>query len=134
MKKTLSLFFFCLVLSWATAQATKVVLHLQSADSLVHKSLVSQISNLKKSLPDATIELVCHGPGLEFLLKEKSRYVNRLNKLQLKDVTLVGCEFTMSQRNYKKEDLVSFAETVPLGIAEIVKKQAAGWLYVKMGF
>ena len=134
MKKTLSLFFFCLVLSWATAQATNVVLHLQSADSLVHKALVSQISNLKKSLPDATIELVCHGPGLEFLLKEKSRYVNRLNKLQLKDVTLVGCEFTMSQRNYKKEDLVSFAETVPLGIAEIVKKQAAGWLYVKMGF
>lgn len=124
-----------LILTTAFAQqSSKVVLHLQSADSLVHKSLVNQISNLKKSIPDATIELVCHGPGLEFLLKEKSRYVNKLNHLKLKDVSFVGCEFTMSQRNYKKEDLVPYAQTVPLGIAEIVKKQAEGWLYVKMGF
>ena len=95
---------------------------------------MNQINNLKKSIPDATIELVCHGPGLEFLLKANSRYVNKIEKLKLKDVSLVGCEFTMSQRNYKKEDLVPYAQTVPLGIAEIVKKQAEGWLYVKMGF
>lgn len=124
-----------LIFSTAFAQQpAKVVLHLQSSDSLVHKSIVNQINNLKKSIPDATIELVCHGPGLEFLLKANSRYVNKIEKLKLKDVSLVGCEFTMSQRNYKKEDLVPYAQTVPLGIAEIVKKQAEGWLYVKMGF
>jgi intracellular sulfur oxidation DsrE/DsrF family protein len=133
--KNLLILITSIVLTTATAQqSAKVVLHLQSSDSLVHKSIVNQISNLKKSLPDATIELVCHGPGLEFLLKDKSRYVNRLDKMKLKDVSYVGCEFTMSQRNYKKEDLVPFAQTVPLGIAEIVKKQAEGWLYVKMGF
>ena len=133
--KALNILFVSLVLTTAAAQSsTRVILHLQSADSLVHKSIVNQIGNLKKSLPDATIELVCHGPGLEFLLKDKSRYVNRLEKMKLKDVSFVGCEFTMSQRNYKKEDLVPFAQTVPLGIAEIVKKQADGWLYVKMGF
>lgn len=132
--KNLLILFTSLMLTTAAAQSTKVVLHLQSSDSLVHKSIVNQVSNLKKALPDATIELVCHGPGLEFLLKDKSRYVNRLEKMKLKDVSFVGCEFTMSQRNYKKEDLVPFAQTVPLGIAEIVKKQADGWLYVKMGF
>jgi uncharacterized protein len=126
----LSVLFF----SACAQEQPRVLLHLQSADTLVHKSIVNQISNLKKSIPTVTIELVCHGPGLEFLLKEKSRYVNRLEKLKLNNVSFVGCEFTMSQRNYKKEDLVPFAQTVPLGIAELVKKQAEGWLYVKMGF
>ena len=120
---------------FAIAQSKpRVILHLQSADSLVHKSIVNQIGNLKKELPETEIELVCHGPGIEFLLNKNSTYAKRIDKLKLSHVTMVGCEFTMSQRNYKKEDLVSFAGTVPLGIAEIVKKQNAGWLYVKLGF
>src|SRR5690349_24698574 len=96
--KNLLILFMSMVLTAAVAQKqpAKVVLHLQSSDSLVHKSIVNQISNLKKSLPDATIELVCHGPGLEFLLKDKSRYVNRRDKMKLKDVSFVCCEFTIS--------------------------------------
>ncbi len=115
-------------------QQPKVVLHLQSSDSLVHKSIVNQIGNLKKEFPQATIELVCHGPGLDFLLKKKSNYVNKFNKMALPGVTFVGCEFTMSQKHLHKEDLVPFATTVPFGLAEIVKKQQENWLYVKVGF
>jgi len=118
----------------AQQQPPKVVMHLQSSDTLVHKSIVNQIGNLKKEFPDAEIELVCHGPGLNFLLKDKSRYVNKLNRMELKDVSFVGCEFTMAQKNIKKEDLVPFAKTVPYGLAEIIKKQQDGWLYVKLGF
>lgn len=115
-------------------QAPKVIMHLQSADSLVHKSIVNQISNIKGEMPDAQIELVCHGPGIEFLTNKNGRYANRLQKMNIKDVALVGCEFTMKQRNYKKEDLVSFAATVPFGIVEILKKEQIGWQYIKMGF
>jgi len=118
----------------AQQQPPKVVMHLQSSDTLVHKSIVNQIGNLKKEFPDAEIELVCHGPGLNFLLTDKSRYVNKLNRMELKDVSFVGCEFTMAQKNIKKEDLVPFAKTVPYGLAEIIKKQQDGWLYVKLGF
>ncbi len=114
--------------------APNVVLHLQSSDTLVHKSIVNQIGNIKKEFPNAALELVCHGPGLDFLLKEKSQYINKLNKMNLKNVTYVGCEFTMSQKKIKKEDLVDFAKTVPFGIAEILKKQQQNWLYVKLGF
>ena len=133
--KKLSIIFFMCVISFAIAQKqSKVVLHLQTADTLVHRTVVNQISNLKKSIPDITIELVCHGPGLDFLLKTKSRYVSRLEKLKLRDVSTVGCEFTMSQRNLTKDDIVPFAQTVPFGIAELVKKEAEGWLYIKLGF
>ncbi len=115
-------------------QQPKVIMHLQSSDTLVYKSVVNQVANLKKELPDAEIELMCHGPGIEFLLKGKSKYANKLDKLKLKGVTVVGCEFTMAQKNIKKEDLVPFATTVPFGIAEIVKKEQDNWLYVKLGF
>ena len=115
-------------------QTTQVLLHLQSADTLVLRSIVSQISNIKKAFPDAEVELVCHGPGLDFLLKEKSVYVNKLQRMNLKNVSFAGCEFTMAQRNVKREDLVDFTKTVPFGIAEIIKKQQANWLYVKLGF
>ena len=131
------IFFILLMLSsgalWAQ-QAPNIVLQLQTSDTLVHKSVVNQIGNLKKEFPDAEIDLVCHGPGLEFLLKEKSRYINKLHKMNLKGVSYTGCEFTMSQKNIKKEALVDFVKTVPYGIAEIIKKQQQNWLYVKLGF
>jgi intracellular sulfur oxidation DsrE/DsrF family protein len=115
-------------------QKPNVIMHLQSSDTLVYKSIVNQIANLKKEIPNAQIELVCHGPGLEFLLLKNSRYANKVNALRLTDVKLVGCEFTMKQKNIRKEDLVSFATTVPSGVVEIIKKQQDNWLYLKLGF
>jgi intracellular sulfur oxidation DsrE/DsrF family protein len=129
------LFFLLFTTTTTFAQQNpKVIMHLQSADSLVHKSIVNQVSNIKSELPNAQIELVCHGPGIEFLTKKNGRYANRLQSLNLKDVVVAGCEFTMKQRNYKKEDLVPFATTVPFGIVEILKKEQEDWLYIKMGF
>ena len=119
--------------SLVAQQGPRVVLHLQSADTLVHKSVVNQIGTIKRELPDAQVELVCHGPGVSFLLKD-SPYARKLPAKQLRDVAYVACEFTMAQKNIKKEDLVSFATTVPSGLVEILKKQQEGWLYAKLGF
>ena len=135
MRKLLLILSFIIVSHIAFGQQhPKVILHLQSADTLVHKSIVNQIANLKKEMPDAKVEIVCHGPGMDFLLKEKSKYINKIYKMNMKDVAFVGCEFTMSQKNIKKEDLVPFASTVPFGLVEIIKKQQDQWLYVKLGF
>jgi uncharacterized protein len=134
MRNLLMILLISATVSVTAQNAPKIILQLQSGDTLVHKSVFLQISNLKKVFPDAEIELVCHGPGIEFLLKKKSFYVNKLGNQNFKDVTLAACEFTMSQKNIKKEDLVGFATTVPYGIAEIIKKQQLDWLYVKMGF
>lgn len=135
MRKLPFILSFIIIVHFAFGQQQpKVILHLQSADTLAYKSIVNQIGNLKREIPDAAIELVCHGPGMDFLLNDKSKYVNNIHKMGLKDVTFVGCEFTMSQKNIKKEDLVPYAITVPFGVAEIVKKQQVNWLYVKLGF
>lgn len=117
-----------------SAQQVSVILHVQTQDTLVYKSIISQVSNIKKEMPDAKIELVCHGPGIGFLLNKNAAYVNKLHHQNYKDVSLVGCEFTMKQRNIKRDELVPFAVTVPSGIVEILKKEQEHWLYIKLGF
>lgn len=135
MKKFILLFVIVVAGSQAFAQQKpNIIFHLQSSDTAVYRSVVNQISNTKKDIPDANIEVVCHGPGIEFLLLKNPIYANRLNAMKLKDVNVVGCEYTMAHRNLKKSDLVPFAGTVPSGIVEIIKKQQANWLYVKLGF
>src|SRR5688572_19400301 len=135
MKHVLTVFSFWIGLSLIVSGQSnpRIILHLQSDDSLVHKSIVSQIMNLKKAIPDGEVEVLCHGPGLSFM-KKSNPYVNWILEKHLSSVTFVGCEFTMSQRNVKKEDLISTAITVPFGIAEVVKRQQEGWLYIKLGF
>lgn len=134
MRKLFLFLFLTVSVTLYAQEPPKVVLHLQTADTLVHKSIVNQIGNIKKEFPQAEVELVCHGPGMDFLMKKKATYINRLNKMKLEKVSYVGCEFTMSQKNIKKEDLVDFATTVPYGVAEIIRKQQQDWLYVKLGF
>lgn len=113
---------------------SRVIFQVQSSDSLVYKSIVSQISNLKKEMPSTNIEVLCHGPGIDFLRVEKSSYSKKVQALGFKDISLVACEFTMSQRKIKKDDIVPFAITVPYGIVELVRKQQEGWIYLKAGF
>ncbi len=111
----------------------KVLLHLQTANTMVYKSIVNQIGNIKKALPDAQVEVVCHGPGLNFLLKN-APYVASIEKSGYSGIGFVGCEYTMKSRNLQKTDLVPTATTVPFGIVELIQKQQEGWQYVKLGF
>src|SRR5690349_3305108 len=134
MRNLLIVLFLTSAVTVMAQDAPKVVLQLQTADTLAHKSAYLQVANIKKVFPNAEVELVCHGPGIEFLLKKKSFYVNKLNAMKLSNVSYVACEFTMSMKNIKREDLVETAGTVPYGIAELIKKQQLDWIYVKLGF
>ena len=134
MKKIIPVVFILTFQITHAQYAPRIVMHLQSSDTVVYRSMVNQISNIKKQLPEAEVEIVCHGPGLEFLLKRTTDYSTRIQKMNLPDVTFVGCEFTMKQRNVSKDDLVPFAKTVPYGLVEIIKKQQEEWLYIKLGF
>ncbi|GCC51539.1 hypothetical protein SanaruYs_17640 [Chryseotalea sanaruensis] len=134
MRNLIFLLLSSLSLSAYSQKVPKVLFHLQSADTLVHKSVVTQIKNLKQEIPTAEVLVVCNGPGVEFTLLSKSTYINRLAKLNLPNVKVVACEFTMAQRKIGKADLNPYSGTVSHGIVEIVRKQNENWLYVKAGF
>jgi intracellular sulfur oxidation DsrE/DsrF family protein len=111
----------------------KIVMQLTSADTNVHKMLVKQLNNIISVAPDTRIEVVCHGPGLSLLVKDKTTVSKQIESSALKSVDFVACSFSMKERNVKKEDLLQLTKIVEAGIIEIVDKQYLGWAYIKAG-
>ena len=57
----------------------------------------------------------------------------RLKEADGKGVILAACQNSMRARGVKTEDLFPFAAQVDSGVAELVRKQEAGWSYIKGG-
>lgn len=112
----------------------KIVFHLASGDSLVHKALVKQIANVLDYWKTAKIEVVIHNNGIGFMKADESKTGNEINLLTQKGVVFAVCENTMKQRKLEKKQILSAATYVPVGIAELVLKQEAGYAYIKAGF
>lgn len=115
-------------------RAHRIVFQMVSKDTADHNAMVRQLFNIQKLSPDSKLEVVCHGPGLSFIHKEKSLVLQKLADLAVAKVDFVACEFTMQQKNVKKEQLLDQCRTVPGGILEIVEKQDQGWRYIKAGY
>ena len=112
----------------------KIVFHLASSDTLVHKALVRQIANVLDYWKTAKIEVVVHAYGISFMKKEESKTAKEIHLLNEKGVVFAVCENTMKQRKLEKFQILTSATFVPVGIAEIVLKEEDGWSYIKAGF
>ena len=83
---------------------------------------------------NAQLEIVCHGPGLDLLLKERSTVQNEMQELNKKyKVIFVACEASMRRRGIDKAQLLPFVLTVPLASLEISSRQQDGYSYIKAG-
>jgi uncharacterized protein len=113
----------------------KVVIHLSSSDTLVWKGLMNNVKNLKAGWGDSVaIEVVVHGPGIGFLMKEKTTQSDRIIYFKSKGVAFVACENTLLERKIPKESIIPEAGFVKSAVVEIVLKQEQGWSYIKSGF
>lgn len=80
-----------------TKDSYRIIFQLTSSDSLVHKALMRQITNATTVAPGTQVEVVCHGPGIEMLLKDKS--VDKILREHVaKGVSFVACENTMKEK------------------------------------
>jgi len=99
------------------------------------QGILNNVENLQIAFGrDITdIEVVTHGKGLGLLLKANVAMRERLQLISAAGVRFSACENTMRRLNLNKEDLAPFATTVDSGVAEVVRKQEAGWSYIKSG-
>jgi intracellular sulfur oxidation DsrE/DsrF family protein len=118
----------------ATKSVHKIVFQLTTADTMAHKALMKQLTNIKSVSPDTKIEVVCHGPGLDLLLSTKTVVHEKIKSAKEKGVEFIACEFSMKERKVEKSAVIQEAGFVPAGIIEIVIKQEEGWAYIKAGF
>ena len=140
MKKTLlSVAALALVLvSGAVSQAPKtakhhIVFELTEPEGGAWDSLVKHVNNTRNALAadgGSQVEVVFWGAGLNMLRKTNTAYEERLKQLVDDGVTLSACQNAMKVMNVKTEDLFPFASQVDSGIAQVVRRQEAGWAYI----
>jgi len=111
----------------------KIVFQLTSGDTVAHKQLMKQFANITSVSPQTQIEIVCHGPGLDMLVKGKSIVESKIQAFSEKGIVFYACEFSMKERKVEADKIIKSVGFVPAGIIEIVSKQEQGWSYIKAG-
>jgi intracellular sulfur oxidation DsrE/DsrF family protein len=110
-----------------------VVFQLNEAQGPAWDSVVRHANNIRDAFAKdggVQVEVVFYGQGLNMLRKTDSEYEERLKKLTDTGVTLAACQNAMKAMNVKTEDLLPFAAQVDSGVAELTRKQEAGWAYI----
>ena len=134
MKRIVMYLIFLSAICSAQAQIRhKVVIQFTDSDSLSQASVLGQVKNIKTDLPDIDIEVVCHGPGLDLLIRKTSKVTAQLTEWNSKGVVFAACNNTMRRRGVKPEDLQREATIVPSAMTQLIKRQEEGWSYVKGG-
>lgn len=108
----------------------KVVFHI---DEQVKAGLVlNNISNLITDIGEDNleIEMVANGDAVK-LLVNGIEFEPMLKELVKKQVGFCACANSLHSLGLRKEELLDFVEVVSAGVGEIVKKQAAGWAYIR---
>ena len=137
MKTILTLVTLILVVALAavsqTAPAHKVVFQMNVDNTDSWNQLFANIQNIQSvfGADKIQIEVVAYGKGLSLLLKTNSAYEERMKKAIATGVVLAACQNTMRIRKVTTEDLFPFSSQVDSGVAELIRKQEAGWSIVK---
>ena len=137
MKKILllSLLFagFARVASAQTKQH-KVVFEMTTSDTADHRTILRQVNNALRDVPGTMVEIVCHGPAIFMLVKDKTVLSDMMQELKTKqNVVFAACANSMKKNNLDKSQLVDVATVVPNGVMEVVTKEEEGWSYIKGG-
>jgi intracellular sulfur oxidation DsrE/DsrF family protein len=118
------------------ASKHRIVYQCNKADSdYLQHILFSSGEILRKYGDDAEIVIGVFGPGLHLLGKRPQRPIppelqQRAASLAAYGVSFHACGNTMKSLNWKQEDLLDFAEVVPIGVDDIMLLQEQGFAYV----
>jgi uncharacterized protein len=136
MKKYLSsLVGIALMTTLAHAQANyKVVFDMSSRDSVNQQAIVREIGLITDANPNAKLEVVIYGQGLDLAVNGRSSQQANVEKIiSGGKATFKVCAMTLKRNNIARDQLVPGVEVVPDGIYEIISKQQEGWGYIKVG-
>ncbi len=136
-KKIILLAFFLNAAFNATKAQTKqhrIVFEITTADTAQQRIMLRQINNVAKDAPGTQVEVVCHGPAIFMLVREKTLLQPMMDELKNKQgVGFAACNNSMRKNNIDSGQLVTVANIVPNGVMEVVQKQEDGWSYIKAG-
>lgn len=116
------------------ARNYKVVFDMSSKDTVNQQTITREIGLITDATPDAKIEVVIYGQGLDLVVKGRSMQESAVQRLIAGNkASFKVCEMTLKRNHLDKSQLIPGVETVPDGIYEIVSRQQEGWGYIKVG-
>jgi len=128
----LSVLFFAMQ-AFSQQRQHKIVFDFTAADTASFATMMRHAKSIMDLTGNAQLEIVCHGPGLDLIVKGKTTVQKEIEELQKLNVIFAACEVTMKRRGIDKSQIVANAITVPAAILEISSKEQDGWSYVKEG-
>ncbi|MEY4749181.1 MAG: hypothetical protein RIQ60_1395 [Pseudomonadota bacterium] len=111
----------------------KVVFQVSDADPAKWNLALNNARNVQDDLggPDAVeLEIVVYGPGIG-MLKAGSAVSERVAQALHSGVKVVACENTMKNQKLGYADMLPAIGYVPAGVVELMKKQQAGYAYIR---
>ena len=120
---------------FAQQRQHRIVFDYTKGDTASFAMMMRQAKNILNATGNAQLEIVCHGPGLDMLMKEKTTVRAEIEDLHEKfNVVFAACEATMRRLGVDKSQLLPNIVTVPLANLEFSLKQQEGWSYIKAGW
>ena len=111
----------------------RVVFDMTSRDTMNQQAVVRELNLIRAGNPDAKLEVVMYGQGIDLAIKDRtSQQANVQKLLNDKGISFKICEIAMKRNNIDKSQLIPGVEVVPDGIYEIISKQREGWGYIKV--
>ena len=136
MKKLLLIATLCFIaIGSALCQAVpyNVVFDITGNEPAIQQRMITLIKEIVDSRADAKVEVVFYGGSIAIVDKTKSGVMDDITKLARDShVQFRACAIAMKKHNLDESGLVNGVQSVPDGIYEIVKKQAAGYAYIKI--
>ena len=112
----------------------RIVMQLVSGDTLVQKGLMRQLGNMLEASPTMKLEVVCHGPGMDLLMSDRSTVADKVKRFSERGIVFLACENTIKEKKLDRSKVLPEAGYVQAGIIHIVERQEDGWSYIKAGF
>ena len=111
----------------------RIMLQLTSDNPRVMNNVLYNAINLQKfyGIDNVEIAIIGFGAGMKAFYEKDSPVADRI-KSQLKyGIEFVGCGNTMTATHRDPSELIEGVKHVTAGIAEIVERKLAGWIYIR---
>jgi uncharacterized protein len=111
----------------------RVLFHLDEPSKGRAEQVLRNIENLLAELGDENVqvELVANGGGVKALVKDPDMFDELIEKLAARGIHFVACAHSLDALGINRESLLDPVQIVPAGVAELVRKQAEGWAYIR---
>jgi intracellular sulfur oxidation DsrE/DsrF family protein len=111
----------------------RVAFDLTSRDSVDQTAVVRWIREITAASPNAQLEVVLYGKGLDLVMPERSIVsADVQHAIQNPNVTFKVCAIAMKNNKIEKSQLFPGVQIVPDGIYELISKQQEHWGYIKV--